>query len=177
MALRSGEKKFVLVAAATLIVVGAVVGALLAVLTPRDAAPESHIQVTTAAGMQRVAPSADCGLRFERCTAAAQIEIGDPARVPVHPGGTLWLSVPKLVYEAPWTLIVQYQNADGTFEMPEERTFRPRTSFTVLLHSTNERRLSTIEIHTPAAIDFGGRFGVDKLWHLNALPDEFLPAV
>jgi hypothetical protein len=138
------KKTLALITVGLVVAAVAFVGVLYALI--RDSDPRLPEITAFAHGhAEQVAPLAFCNLYLENC------ETGRLAELNVPPGSALQLSLPQEIVDAPWRMVVVYQDPSGQVVV-QERAHRAGETRAVTVQSTEELQLAGVEIQLPSAV-------------------------
>ncbi|PBC46645.1 hypothetical protein CJ179_26665 [Rhodococcus sp. ACS1] len=94
---------------------------------------------------EQVAPLGYCNLYLEDC------ETGDIAELDVPPGSSLQLSLPQEIVDAPWRMLIVYQDPSGQL-LVQEQAHRAGETRAVTVPSSEDLQLAGVEIQLPSAV-------------------------
>ncbi|WP_020476840.1 MULTISPECIES: DUF2771 domain-containing protein [unclassified Rhodococcus (in: high G+C Gram-positive bacteria)] len=138
------KKILALIAVGLMVVLVAFVGVLYALV--RNSSPRlPEITAFAHNRAEQIPPLAYCNLYLEDCTT------GDLAELDVPPGSSLQLSLPQEIVDAPWRMLVVYQDASGQVVV-QEQAHRAGETRAVTVPSSDDLQLAGVEIQLPSAV-------------------------
>ncbi len=167
--LKAGEKKFLAIATIVGLLFVAVVGGSVAFLVVGDNDEEApYLQATTGKTLVHVEPTILCDIDLSNCKKGAEGTFAP--RLPVPPGEKLTVSLSPDIFDAPWSLTLEYLTPKGFEQMPTE-SFSPGERYALTLTSTPDRILSNLEVRLPGPLDSAGDPTTRGFWSINTLPE------
>lgn len=172
MNLSATEKKFLAIGMVALVLfAGIVVGAatLLANTGKTDERP--HVQIAVGDTLTKVDPLIWCDVLMRECDPPYNSRATrSTAKAPVTVGQSAVVSVPAEIATGPWSLVAEYYTPHGYVR--DERILPSNSQYTVVLHSTLERTLVTIQIQAPSAVETPDGFIVRGTFSVDTTPTK-----
>lgn len=166
--LTRGEKKFILIAGAVVVVAALIVAGSVWFLTRDGFEEKPYVQATTGKDLVRVEPTIYCGIDLSDCRQGTPGTFAKRLAVPV--GSGVLVSVSKAIASAPWALTLEYLTPTG-FEQQPPRFFTPGERFSFTARSSPDAILSNIEVRLPSSrVDTSGAPITRAFWSINTLP-------
>lgn len=128
---------------------------------PPPAVPRPRIDFTVAAKKVSAKPFLYCDIKVEDCRRDNTAMI----KMPVPPGTSVVVTVPRDVAETPWSVVIQYKTADGQQKAPVTvATFAPgkENSFEAL-PSEPGAQLQTVEVKQAGGVMVQGQNGPEPV--------------
>lgn len=128
---------------------------------PEPPPPPPNIDFTIAGKKTTAKPFLYCNVKVEDCKRnnAAMVKL------PVPPGTSVRVTVPKDVADTPWSVVIQYKTAAGEQKEPETvATFAPgkETTFEALPPGAGDQ-LQTVEVKQAGGILIQGETGPEPV--------------
>lgn len=138
---------------------------------PEPPPPPPNIDFTIAGKKTTAKPFLYCNVKVEDCKRnnAAMVKL------PVPPGTSVRVTVPKEVSDTPWSVVIQYKTAAGEQKDPETvATFAPgkETTFEAIPPGAGDQ-LQTVEVKQAGGILIQGETGPEPVtrtaWSLQVM--------
>jgi hypothetical protein len=128
---------------------------------PPPAVPRPRIDFTIAEKKVTAKPFIYCDIKVEDCRRDNTAMI----KLPVPPGTSVLVTVPREVSETPWSVVIQYKTADGQQKEPVTvATFAPgkKTSYEALPTEPGAQ-LQTVEVKQAGGVMVQGQNGPEPV--------------
>ncbi|MDF0529829.1 DUF2771 family protein [Tsukamurella sp. 8F] len=167
------SRNVVIAAVAALVVAAIAIGLTVfaAVRHNRDAVDRPQLSVAGPSGLRYVSPYLYCDdVGQGRCDPK-----GSPAKIPLEPGQTIWVSMPSYISERPWDVSVQYLFPGGASTVENTTHLEPGQSMLTLM-SKPDALVAQIEVHVPSVVqDSFGNLLTQAAWSIDTLPAHLAP--
>lgn len=161
MNLQPRAKKILALSAVGLVVIlVAFVGILYTLIRESAPRPPSITAFAHRTSLQ-VEPLEYCNLYLEDCTSGTIAELDVPVGYPLQ------LSLPQEIVDAPWRIVIVYQDQSGNLVV-QEQAHRAGETRAITIPSTDELQLAGVEIQLPSAvIDEQGLTEAHAVWSIK----------